>query len=75
MHPAVTATSQGWVRRSLDLIAHARLALKEARDRRLLKGLDDHMLSDIGLCRMDLGCDPVCGAFDRDVERFWPSSR
>jgi hypothetical protein len=75
MQPAITDTSLGWVRRSLELIAHARLALKEARDRRLLQGLNDHMLADIGLCRMDLGCDPMCGAFDQDVERLWPPPR
>ena len=75
MQPAITHTSLGWVRRSLGLIANARLALKEARDRRLLQGLSDQMLADIGLCRMDLGCDPLCGAFDPDVERLWPPPR
>ena len=67
MQPAVTDISLGWVRRSLDLIAHARLALKQARDRRLLQALNDHMLDDIGLCRLDLGC----GAIDREGERLW----
>ena len=75
MHPAVTDTSLGWVRRSLELIAQARLARKEARDRRLLQGLSDQMLADIGLCRMDLGCDPMCGVFNTDVERLWPPPR
>jgi uncharacterized protein YjiS (DUF1127 family) len=67
MQTAVTETSPGWVRRSLDLIARARLALKGGRDRRLLQALSDHMLADIGLSRMDL----ECGAIDRNVERLW----
>ena len=67
MQSAMTARSTGLVRRSQDLIARARRALKEGRDRRLLQGLNDHMLADIGLSRMDLGC----GAIDRNVERLW----
>jgi uncharacterized protein YjiS (DUF1127 family) len=67
MQSAATARSTGWVRRSQDLIALARRALKERRDRRLLRALNDHMLADIGLSRMDLGC----GAIDRNVERLW----
>jgi uncharacterized protein YjiS (DUF1127 family) len=66
MHSAAADSSQGWVRRSLDLIARARLALKEGRDRRLLEALNDHMLADIGLTRIDLGC----GAIDRSGERL-----
>jgi uncharacterized protein YjiS (DUF1127 family) len=75
MQPATYTISPGWVRRSLDLIAHARLALKQARDRRVLQRLNDQMLADIGLCRMDLGSDPMCGAFDPDVERLWQPPR
>ena len=67
MQSAMTARSTGWVRRSQDLIARARRALKEGRDRRLLQALNDHMLADIGLDRIDLGC----GAIDRNVERLW----
>ena len=71
MYPAVTNTSLSWVRRGLGLVARARLAVRRARDRRLLQELDDHMLADIGLCRMDLGCSTV----DRDVERLWQTLR
>ena len=71
MHPAITTTSPNWVRRGLGLIARVQLAFKKARDRRLLQDLDDHMLADIGLCRMDLGCSTV----DRDVERLWQTLR
>jgi uncharacterized protein YjiS (DUF1127 family) len=71
MHPAVTSTSLSWVRRGLGLIARAQLAFRKARDRRLLQELDDHMLADIGLRRLDLGC----AAVDRDVERLWQTLR
>jgi uncharacterized protein YjiS (DUF1127 family) len=71
MHPALAKTSPDWVRRGLGLIARVQLALRKARDRRLLQELDDHMLADIGLCRMDLGC----AAVDRGVERLWQTLR
>jgi len=73
MYSAAAETPRGCIRRSLDLIARARLALKKRRDRRLLQALDDHLLADIGLCRIDLGC----AALDREAERLlraslWP---
>jgi uncharacterized protein YjiS (DUF1127 family) len=46
------------------------LALKKRRDRRLLQALDDHMLADIGLTRIDLGC----AALDREAERLLRAS-
>ena len=66
MHSVAPETSSHWVRRSLDLIARARLALKEGRDRRLLQLLNDRMLADIGLTRMDLESAPL----SRNVEHF-----
>ena len=65
MHSVSPETSSQWVRLSLDLIARARLALKEGRDRRLLQSLNDHMLADIGLRRTDLGWT----ASERPVQR------
>ena len=65
MHSVSPETSSHWVRLSLDLIARARLALKEGRDRRLLQSLNDHMLADIGLSRSDLGWT----ATERTVQR------
>ena len=66
MHSVSPETSGHWVRLSLDLIARARLALKEGRDRRLLQLLNDRMLADIGLTRMDLESAPL----SRNVEHF-----
>ena len=65
MHSVSPETSSQWVRLSLDLIARARLALKEGRDRRLLQSLNDHMLADIGLSHLDLGWT----ATERPVQR------
>jgi uncharacterized protein YjiS (DUF1127 family) len=70
MYSAAAESSQSWIRLSLDLIARARLALKKRRDRRLLQALDDHMLADIGLTRIDLGCP----ALDREAERLLRAS-
>lgn len=67
MHSAAADSPQDWVRRSLDLIARARLALREGRDRRLLQALNDHMLADIGLSRLDLGW----AAIERNHEHLW----
>ena len=44
----------GLVRFSLDIVARARLAIKQHRDRRRLLALSDHLLTDIGLDRSDL---------------------
>jgi uncharacterized protein YjiS (DUF1127 family) len=74
MYSAAAESPRIWIRRrSLDLIARVRLALKKRRDRRLIQALDDHMLADIGLSRIDLGC----AALDREAERLlransWP---
>lgn len=70
MYSASAESSQSWIRLSLDLIGRARLALKKRRDRRLLQALDDHMLADIGLTRIDLGCP----ALDREAERLLRAS-
>jgi hypothetical protein len=74
MYSAAAESPRIWIcRRSLDLIARVRLALKKRRDGRLIQALDDHMLADIGLSRIDLGC----AALDREAERLlransWP---
>jgi len=70
MYSAAAESSQSWIRLSLDLIGRARLALRKRRDRRLLQALDDHMLADIGLTRIDLGCP----ALDREAERLLRAS-